>query len=205
MSYIGETGLKTTDLIEETEEKSLLTSIINSATDVITDDMKGRVEDAILSYFDSAAAAAEWKPSITDVISATGEIIQLGVLGELKMNKLDHSSVQDENSMVYTDKSQSTDNNLFWTDKVKIRYDNEWFSNAIYYEGSVKKGEILTYRAEKGSNILNLDATNIKLGTIDKDRLPSNLNNIGIGTRRKIITYLSRNKYYIEITDSNEW
>jgi hypothetical protein len=182
MSYIGATGLKTTDLIEEAEEKSLLASLINSATDVITDDIKGRVEDAILSYFDSAAAAAEWKPSITDVLSATGEIIQLGVLGELKMNKLDRSSVQDENSMVYTDKSQSTTNNLFWTDKVKIRYDNEWFSNAIYYEGSVKKGEILTYRAEQGSNILNLDATNIKLGTIEKDRLPSNLNNIGIGT-----------------------
>ena len=182
MSYIGATGLKTTDLIEEAEEKSLLASIINSATDVITDDIKGRVEDAILSYFDSAAAAAEWKPSITDVVSATGEIIQLGVLGELKMNKLDRSSVQDENSMVYTDKSQSTTNNLFWTDKVKIRYDNEWFSNAFYYEGSVKKGEILTYRAEQGSNILNLDATNIKLGTIDKDRLPSNFNNIGIGT-----------------------
>ena len=72
--------------------------------------------------------------------------------------------------------------NLFWTDKVKIRYDNEWFSNAIYYEGAVKKGEILTYRADQGSNILNLDGTNIKLGTIDKDRLPSNFNNIGIGT-----------------------
>jgi hypothetical protein len=29
---------------------------------------------------------------------------------------------------------------------------------------------------------LNLDATNIKLGTLDKDRLPRNLNNKGIGT-----------------------
>ena len=43
MSYIGATGLKTTDLIEETEEKSLLSSLINSATDVITDDIKWRV------------------------------------------------------------------------------------------------------------------------------------------------------------------
>ena len=53
MSYIGATGLKSTDLIEEAEEKSLLASIINSATDVITDDIRGRVEDAILSYFDT--------------------------------------------------------------------------------------------------------------------------------------------------------
>ena len=105
MSYIGATGLKTTDLIEEAEEKSLLASIINSATDVITDDIRGRVEDAILSYFDTAAAAAEWRPSVTDVLSATGEIVQLGVLGELKMNKLDRSAVQDVDSMVYTEKS----------------------------------------------------------------------------------------------------
>jgi hypothetical protein len=181
MAYIGATGLKTADLIDEAEEKSLLASLINSATDVITDDIRGRVEDAILSYFDTAAAAAEWRPSVTDVLSATGEIVQLGVLGELKMNKLDRSSVQDANSMVYTEKSQSTTNNIYWTDKVKIRYDNEWFSNALYYEGAVKKGEILTYRVEQGSNILNLDATNIKLGTINKDRLPSNFNNIGIG------------------------
>ena len=79
MSYIGATGLKTTDLIEETEEKSLLASIINSVTDVITDDIKGRVEDAILSYFDSATAVAEWRPKVSDVLSETGEIIQLGV------------------------------------------------------------------------------------------------------------------------------
>ena len=156
MSYIGATGLKTTDLIEEVEEKSLLASLVNSATDVITDDIRGRVEDAILSYFDTAAAAAEWRPSVTDVVSATGTIVQLGVLGELKMNKLDRSSVQDVNSMVYTDKSQSTDNNKFWTDKVKIRYDNEWFSNAIYYEGAIKKGEILTSRI----NLLYFEFTN---------------------------------------------
>jgi hypothetical protein len=56
MAYVGATGLKTTDLIEEAEEKSLLASLVNSATDVITDDIKGRVEDAILSYFDTAAA-----------------------------------------------------------------------------------------------------------------------------------------------------
>jgi hypothetical protein len=41
------TGLKTTDLIETVEEKSILASIVNSATDVITDELKGRVEDAI--------------------------------------------------------------------------------------------------------------------------------------------------------------
>ena len=135
---------------------------------------KGRVEDAILSYFDTVEAAAEWRPSVTDVLSATGALVPLGVIGELKMNKLDRSSVQDENSMVYTDKSQSTVNNIYWTDKVKIRYDNNWFSNAIYYEGTVKKGEILTYRPEQGINILNLNATNIKLGTIDNARLPLN-------------------------------
>ena len=183
MSYIGATGLKTADLIDEAEEKSLLASLVNSATDVITDDIRGRVEDAILSYFDTAAAAAEWRPSVTDVLSATGKIVQLGVLGELKMNKLDRSSVEDANSMVYTDKSQSTTNNIYWTDKVKIRYDTNWFSNAFYYEGGVKKGEILTYRAEQGSNILNLDATNIKLGTINNARLPANYGTqIGIGT-----------------------
>jgi hypothetical protein len=183
MAYVGATGLKTTDLIEEAEEKSLLASIVNSATDVITDEIKGRVEDAILSYFDTAAAAAEWRPSVTDVLSATGALVPLGVLGELKMNKLDRSSVQDVNSMVYTDKSQSTVNNIYWTDKVKIRYDNNWFSNAFYYEGGVKKGEILTYRAEQGSNILNLDANNIKLGTINNARLPTNYGTqLGIGT-----------------------
>jgi hypothetical protein len=99
------------------------------------------------------------------------------------MNKLDRSSVQDVNSMVYTDKSQSTVNNIYWTDKVKIRYDNNWFSNAFYYEGGVKQGEILTYRPEQGSNILNLNATNIKLGTINNARLPENYGlKLGIGT-----------------------
>ena len=67
MAYVGATGLKTADLIDEAEEKSLLASLVNSATDVITDDIRGRVEDAILSYFDTAAAAAEWRPSVTDV------------------------------------------------------------------------------------------------------------------------------------------
>ena len=178
MSYIGATGLKTTDLIEEAEEKSLLASIINSATDVITDDIRGRVEDAILSYFDTAAAAAEWRPSVTDVLSATGEIVQLGVLGELKMNKLDRSAVQDVDSMVYTDKSQSTVNSIYWNDKVRNRYDTNQFSNVFYYEGGVKKGEILTSR-------INLLPT----GTNDVD-IYTSTGRVGIGTSPAVNTNL---------------
>ncbi len=43
----GATGLKTSDLIEKAEEKSLLASIVHAATDVISDESNGRVEDAI--------------------------------------------------------------------------------------------------------------------------------------------------------------
>ena len=36
----------------------------------------------------------------------------------------------------------------------------------------LEKGEISTCRAEQGTNIPNLNATNIKLGTVDHSRLP---------------------------------
>jgi hypothetical protein len=74
-------------------------------------------------------------PSVTDV-SAAETIVSFGSLGRLKRNKLDRNAVENIDSMIYTDKSQFTTNNIYWTDKVKIRYDNNWFRNVIYYEGT---------------------------------------------------------------------
>ena len=54
----------------------------------------------------------------------------------MKRNKLDRNTVENIDSMVYTDKAKFTTNNIYWTDKVKIRNDNNWFRNVIYYEGT---------------------------------------------------------------------
>jgi hypothetical protein len=93
--------------------------------------------------------------------------------------------------MVYSADYSSILTPGMFDDRVRIRYDTNWFSNAFYYEGGVKKGEILTYRPEQGSNILNLDATNIKLGTIENTRLPTNYGTqLGIGISPVVNTKL---------------
>jgi hypothetical protein len=177
--YIGATGEYIwEELLENTTSNVVISNNINFDATPLTDAIQQTITDNL------GTALGELIQTPTQVASSTGVgVISLTALGLLSYYKLNRTSVQDVDSMVYSADYSSILTPGMFDDRVRIRYDNNWFSNAFYYEGGVKKGEILTYRPEQGSNILNLDANNIKLGTINNARLPANYGTkLGIGT-----------------------
>jgi hypothetical protein len=177
--YIGATGEYIwEELLENTTSNVVISNNINFDATPLTDAIQQTITDNL------GTALGELIQTPTQVASSTGVgVISLTALGLLSYYKLNRTSVQDVDSMVYSADYSSILTPGMFDDRVRIRYDNNWFSNAFYYVGGIKKGEILTYRPEQGSNILNLDATNIKLGTINNARLPQNYGlKLGIGT-----------------------
>ena len=177
--YIGATGEYIwEELLENTTSNVVISNNINFNAGPLTDAIQQTITDAL------GTAVGELIQTPTQVASATGVgVISLTALGLLSYYKLNRTAVQDVDSMVYSADYASILTPGMFDDRVRIRYDNNWFSNSFYYVDGVKKGEILTYRPEQGSNILNLDATNIKLGTINNTRLPQNYGlKLGIGT-----------------------
>ena len=169
--YIGATGEYIwEELLENTTSNIIIANNINFDAGPLTDAIQETITDAL------GTAVGELIAPVTEVPSATGVgVVALTALGLLSYYKLNRTAVQDVDSMVYSADYASILTPGMFDDRVRIRYDNNWFSNSFYYEGGVKKGEILTYRSEQGSNILNLDATNIKLGTIENARLPADI------------------------------
>ena len=187
--YVGSTGTYIwEELLENTTSNVIIANNINFDAGPLTDAIQETITDAL------GTAVGELIAPVTEVPSATGVgVVALTALGLLSYYKLNRTAVQDVDSMVYSADYASILTPGMFDDRVRIRYDNEWFSNAVYNEGTppVKKGEILTYRPEQGSNILNLDATNIKLGTINNARLPLNYGTqLGIGTSPAVNTNL---------------
>ena len=177
--YIGATGETIfEELIDSSASNVVIATSINFDTTPLTDAIQQTITDTL------GTAVGELIAPITEVPSATGVgVISLTALGLLSYYKLNRTAVQDVDSMVYSADYSSILTPGMFDDRVRIRYDTNWFSNAYYYDGTTKKGEILTYRPEQGSNILNLNATNIKLGTINNARLPANYGTkLGIGT-----------------------
>ena len=177
--YVGATGEYIwEELLENNTSNVVISNNINFDAGPLTDAIQQTITDTL------GTAIGELIQPITDVPSATGVgVISLTALGLLSYYKLNRTAVQDVDSMVYSADYSSILTPGMFDDRVRIRYDTNWFSNAFYYVGGVKKGELLTYRPEQGSNILNLDATNIKLGIINNARLPTNYGTkLGIGT-----------------------
>ena len=169
--YIGATGEYIwEELLENTTSNVIIATNINFDAGPLTDAIQETITDAL------GTAVGELIAPVTEVPSATGiGVVALTALGLLSYYKLNRTAVQDVDSMVYSADYASILTPGMFDDRVRIRYDTNWFSNSFYYEGGVKKGELLTYRPEQGSNILNLDATNIKLGTIENARLPADI------------------------------
>ena len=169
--YIGATGEYIwEELLENTTSNVIIATNINFDAGPLTDAIQETITDAL------GTAVGELIAPVTEVPSATGVgVVALTALGLLSYYKLNRTAVQDVDSMVYSADYASILTPGMFDDRVRIRYDTNWFSNSFYYEEGVKKGELLTYRPEQGSNILNLDATNIKLGTIENARLPADI------------------------------
>jgi hypothetical protein len=177
--YVGATGEYIwEELLENNTSNVVIANHINFDAGPLTDAIQQTITDSL------GTAVGELIQTPTQVASATGVgVISLTALGLLSYYKLNRTAVQDVDSMVYSADYASILTPGMFDDRVRIRYDTNWFSNSFYYVGGVKKGELLTYRPEQGSNILNLNATNIKLGTIDNARLPTNYGTkLGIGT-----------------------
>ena len=191
MTYIGATGLDTfTDAID-TLSSSIAIDILNTSNYILeTSNIlvktksnvaianqinldAGPLTDALQEIITDSAGTAlgELIGSTTQVPSALGQsLITLSALGLLAYNKLNRTSVQDVDSMVYSADYSSVLTPGMFDDRVRIRYDNNYFSNAFYYVDGVKKGEILTSRI----NLLPVNSNNIDIYT--------STGKIGIGT-----------------------
>jgi hypothetical protein len=157
MSYIGATGLDTfTDAIDtlsssfaidilNTSNYILETSniLVNTKTNAVIANTinldAGPLSDALQEIITDAAGTVlgDLIGETTQVPSALGQsIITLSALGLLAYNKLNRTSVQDVDSMVYSEDYASILTPVLFDDRVRIRYDSNNFSNVFYYEGT---------------------------------------------------------------------
>jgi hypothetical protein len=156
--YIGATGEYIwEELLENATSNVVISNNINFDATPLTDAIQQTITDAL------GTAVGELIAPITEVPSATGVgVVALTALGLLSYYKLNRTAVQDVDSMVYSADYASILTPGMFDDRVRIRYDSNQFSNAFYYEGGVKKGEILTSRI----NLLPTDTTNIDIYTL---------------------------------------
>ena len=156
--YIGSTGTYIwEELLENATSNVVIANNINFDATPLTDAIQQTITDTL------GTAVGELIAPITEVPSATGVgVVALTALGLLSYYKLNRTAVQDVDSMVYSADYASILTPGMFDDRVRIRYDDRYFSNAFYYEGGVKKGEILTSRI----NLLPTDTTNIDIYTL---------------------------------------
>jgi hypothetical protein len=156
--YIGATGEYIWDeLLDNATSNVAIANHINLDAGPLSDAIQQVITDAAGTALEGLIG------DTTQVPSALGQsLITLSALGLLSYNKLNRTSVQDVDSMVYSEDYASILTPGMFDDRVRIRYDNNYFSNAIYYEDNVKKGEILTSRI----NLLPTDSNNIDLYTL---------------------------------------
>jgi hypothetical protein len=164
--YIGATGEYIwEELLDNATSNVVISNNINFDANPLTDAIQQTITDAL------GTAVGELIAPITEVPSATGVgVVALTALGLLSYYKLNRTSVQDVDSMVYSADYASTLTPGMFDDRVRIRYDSNHFSNVFYYDGGVKKGEILTSRL----NLLPVDSNNVDIYT--------STGKIGIGT-----------------------
>ena len=164
--YIGATGEYIwEELLENTTSNVVISNNINFDATPLTDAIQQTITDNL------GTALGELIQTPTQVASSTGVgVISLTALGLLSYYKLNRTAVQDVDSMVYSADYSSILTPGMFDDRVRIRYDNNWFSNAFYYVGGIKKGELLTSRI----NLLPVDSNNIDIYT--------STGKIGIGT-----------------------
>ena len=164
--YIGATGEYIwEELLENTTSNVIISNHINLDAGPLTDAAQQIITDT------AGTALGELIGTTTQVPSALGQaLITLSALGLLAYNKLNRTAVQDVDSMVYSADYASVLTPGMFDDRVRIRYDSNHFSNVFYYDGGVKKGEILTSRL----NLLPVDSNNIDIYT--------STGKIGIGT-----------------------
>jgi hypothetical protein len=156
--YIGATGEYIwEELLENTTSNVIIANNINLDAGPLSDALQDIITDA------AGTALGDLIGETTQVPSALGQaLITLSSLGLLAYNKLNRTAVQDVDSMVYSADYASILTPGMFDDRVRIRYDTNYFSNAFYYVGGVKKGEILTSRI----NLLPVDTTNTDLYTL---------------------------------------
>ena len=156
--YIGATGEYIwEELLDNATSNVAIANHINLDAGPLTEAAQQIITDA------AGTALGELIGSTTQVPSALGQaLITLSALGLLAYNKLNRTAVQDVDSMVYSADYASILTPGMFDDRVRIRYDSNYFSNAFYYEDNVKKGEILTSRI----NLLPVDSNNIDLYTL---------------------------------------
>ena len=156
--YIGATGEYIwEELLDNATSNVVISNNINFDANPLTDAIQQTITDAL------GTAVGELIAPITEVPSATGVgVVALTALGLLSYYKLNRTAVQDVDSMVYSADYASILTPGMFDDRVRIRYDSNQFSNAFYYEGGVKKGEILTSRL----NLLPVDSNNIDIYTL---------------------------------------
>jgi hypothetical protein len=164
--YIGATGEYIWDeLLDNATSNVVIANHINLDAGALTEAAQQIITDSL------GTAVGELIAPITEVPSATGVgVVALTALGLLSYYKLNRTAVQDVDSMVYSADYASVLTPGMFDDRVRIRYDSNQFSNAFYYAGGVKKGEILTSRI----NLLPVDSNNIDLYTLT--------GKVGIGT-----------------------
>ena len=156
MTYIGATGLDTfTDAID-TLSSSIAIDILNTSNYILeTSNIlvktksnvaianqinldAGPLTDALQEIITDSAGTAlgELIGTTTQVPSALGQsLITLSALGLLAYNKLNRTSVQDVDSMVYSADYSSILTPGMYDDRVRIRYDSNHFINVFYYWG----------------------------------------------------------------------
>jgi len=164
--YIGATGETIfEELIDSSTSNIVIANQINLDAGPLSDALQEIITDA------AGTALGDLIGETTQVPSALGQsLITLSALGLLAYNKLNRTSVQDVDSMVYSADYSSILTPGMFDDRVRIRYDSNQFSNVSYNVGGVKKGEILTSRL----NLLPVDSNNIDLYT--------STGKVGIGT-----------------------
>ena len=164
--YIGATGEYIwEELLDNATSNVVIATNINFDANPLTEAIQQTITDAL------GTAVGELIAPITEVPSATGVgVVALTALGLLSYYKLNRTAVQDVDSMVYSADYASILTPGMYDDRVRIRYNTNQFSNAFYYDGATKKGEILTSRI----NLLPVDSNNIDLYT--------STGKIGIGT-----------------------
>ena len=164
--YIGATGEYIwEELLENTTSNVIIANHINLDAGPLSDAAQQIITDA------AGTVLGDLIGETTQVPSALGQsLITLSALGLLAYNKLNRTSVQDVDSMVYSADYSSALTPAMFDDRVRIRYDSNNFSNVFYTVDGVKKGEILTSRI----NLLPVDSNNIDLYT--------STGKVGIGT-----------------------
>ena len=161
--YVGATGEYIwEELLENNTSNVVISNNINFDAGPLTEAIQQTITDTL------GTAIGELIQPITDVPSATGVgVISLTALGLLSYYKLNRTAVQDVDSMVYSADYSSILTPGMFDDRVRIRYNTNQFSNAFYYEGGVKKGEILTSRINllpSGTNDIDLYTSTGKIG-----------------------------------------